>query len=230
MVVRLLLTEYKVDGGTRTMQTELTPLHYAAFNGQIEIAKMLVNEFKAEPNAKCLPGLTTPLHHAAITTDVEMARCLVTELGANPNESDLSGANAVHYAAQRARTEMLRVLADLGAKVDHPDNNGDTPLHWAMRDGAFYGEMADIVQILVKELRANVNLRNNAGDMVLHIAAKNNRVAVVRLLLQLDAHVNAGNNNGKTPLDLAKPFPWCAEVVTLLENHIALHNVNEKKG
>ena len=73
-----------------------------------------------------------------------------------------------------------------------------TVLHYAARRNKL-----DVVQWLVEHGKANVEATNKDGMTVLHWAAQNN-LDVVQWLVEHGADVNATDNDGKTPLNLAE--------------------------
>jgi ankyrin repeat protein len=51
---------------------------------------------------------------------------------------------------------------------------------------------------------ANINARNELGETSLHAAAFNNRINIVQLLLDNGSKINSEDNNGYTPIDMAR--------------------------
>jgi ankyrin repeat protein len=63
------------------------------------------------------------------------------------------------------------------ADVDSRDNDGQTPLSWAARNGH-----EAVVKLLVETGKADVDSRDNYGQTLLSWAAGNGHEAVVKLL------------------------------------------------
>jgi len=61
---------------------------------------------------------------------------------------------------------------------------------------------------------ANINARNELGETSLHAAAFNKRINIIQLLLDNGAEINSEDNNGYTPMDMAR-----GEVSVLLGKH-----------
>ena len=61
-----------------------------------------------------------------------------------------------------------------------------------------------VCELLLKEGKANVNARNRWRETPLHAAAYNAHANVCSALIAAGADVQAQNDQGKTPLDLAK--------------------------
>jgi ankyrin repeat protein/beta-lactamase regulating signal transducer with metallopeptidase domain len=111
------------------------PLHIAANRGRSEIVDLLIDT-GAHVNVTGTAG--TPLHFAARadrTVDGEIVGQIVKKLldhGAEVNTTEKeSDRTALHFAAQRGRTQVARLLLAAGADVNAKDNQGRTPLSCA---------------------------------------------------------------------------------------------------
>lgn len=62
-------------------------------------------------------------------------------------------------------------------------------------------EITQYVMILIRKVITNINYKNIDGNTPLHLAAANNSVRHVELLLQAKADVGAKNNNNQTPIE-----------------------------
>jgi hypothetical protein len=102
--------------------------------------------------------------------------------------------------------------------VDGKNNNGDTALHWASRNGHL-----DTVRLLL-ENDAVVDGKNNNGDTALHWASRNGHLDTVRLLLEKDGK----NKTGDTALHLASRNGHLETVRLLWEKGAAVEVKNEK--
>lgn len=102
--------------------------------------KLLEAGMFEEGNAK-----NPPLLHMAATSDkISIARALL-KYGADVNAKDTSGNTALHQAADAYwNRDMLRFLADNGARPDIKNDTGETPLDLALRYGS-----SDTSKILV---------------------------------------------------------------------------------
>ena len=96
--------------------------------------------------------------------------------------------------ASRGDTNTVRRLVkELGADVSITDNDGETPLHAATRNGH-----GDTVSAL---LGAEVAISDNHGSTPLHAAATNGHAGIARVLVkEFGADVAAVDNFGDTPL------------------------------
>lgn len=74
----------------------------------------------------------TPLIKAASAGSDEAAATLLS-FGADPNAAAPAGGyTALHRAAERAGGPLVQILIEVGAQIDHADDDGDTPLLWAV--------------------------------------------------------------------------------------------------
>ena len=102
-----------------------TPLHEAAYWGNLDIAKLLL-ERGADVNAKSSVG-NTPLYWAASRNNLDIAKLLI-ENGADVNAKDLNGMTPLHWAAHRGNLDIAKLLIENGADVNAKDSDGKTPL------------------------------------------------------------------------------------------------------
>ena len=130
---------------------------------------------------------------------------------------DRDGWNACHLAALNGHEDMLVMLAvECGANLAARNYEGDTPLHVAARnEDAGLGTLRVIVDTLgdlgafaeEEEDKAavawNIDDWNEKGESALHQAAAAGACICARFLLDRGATVNAVNNAGHTPLDVA---------------------------
>src|SRR5262249_26896687 len=85
-------------------------------------------------------------------------------------------------AAKSGDKEALRTLLKQGAKVNAPDPDGTTALHWAS-----YRDDLESVDLLLRA-GAQVNAANDLGATPLWAASQNGSAAMVRRLLQAGAN------------------------------------------
>jgi ankyrin repeat protein len=198
-----------------------TPLHYAAFNENVEVLKYLVSR-SANINAKGNYG-DTPLHYAAgYNKNIEVLKYLVS-CGANINAKDNYGDTPLHNAASSNKNvEVLRYFVSLGLDIYEKDDHGRTPLH----NAACYNQNVEVLKYLVS-LGLDVNAKDDIGSTPLHNAAcYNENVEVLKYLVSCGLDVNEKDDYGSTPLHEAAQFNENFEVLKYLVSCGA--NINAK--
>jgi len=116
---------------------------------------------------------------------------------------------------------MVRVLAELGANVETPTNDGCTPVYFASYNGH-----AEVVRVLA-ELGASVTTTENNGWSPLSIAVRNAHLEACRTLLLLGAPVTIrdlkhyANSAGDTRQLRADLQAWARDA--LAQHRIFLH-------
>jgi ankyrin repeat protein len=147
-----------------------TPLHWAARNGQIDVAELLLSN-KADVNAKDKEDIT-PLHLAGYKAMVE----LLLANKAQVNARSATDMTPLHVAARAGKKDAVELLLANKADINAKDNNGDTPLHMVADEG-----LEDMVELLLAN-KADVNARNAGGWTPLDPATAKNQRDVVKLL------------------------------------------------
>lgn len=112
----------------------MTGLHWAAFNGDPEVAGLLVAS-GAALEARTRLGAHRPLHVAAQEGHGEVVELLL-KAGADVSPLTTTGATPLHFAAASGDLPSVLALLDHGAAVDVQEPEwGQTPLHFAAARG-----------------------------------------------------------------------------------------------
>ncbi|HJQ69276.1 MAG TPA: ankyrin repeat domain-containing protein [Blastocatellia bacterium] len=127
---------------------------------------------------------------------------------ANVNLQDGGGRTALFFAADRGRTEIVKMLLARGA--DAKTAAGAKALSAA----ACAGDLESVKAILGKG--ADINAQDKEGVTALMVAAEENRVEVVKLLLTRGANASLKDEDGETALDYAE-FEEHKEVIEILK-------------
>jgi len=216
----------------------ITPLHLAAYSGEILKADFLFGNFP-DVNAAGFRGLTplhlaadrktavflltlgaglrardsrewTPLHSAAWAGRADVAAVLIAA-GADVNAKAKLGLRPLHLAAIRCHKEVVELLLARGADVNSKDDNESTPLHWV--------GTSEVAKILIAH-GADVSTPDGSGATPLEKAVCRDWLDVVELLIAKGADVNAksGLFSNRSPLRMAIIFNY-AEMAELLRRH-----------
>jgi ankyrin repeat protein len=172
----------------------------------VNLVKVLLAH-KANPNAQITKGMPVRRN----SQDFELPKTLM-------------GATPYLLAAKFLEADIMRALAAGGADTRVPMNDGATPLlaaagmgivapaqderrgtnrrGVAIIDGGQVEPETQVVETVTTALSlgSDINGTNPAGETALHIASAQGYDAVVRLLVERGADLNARNAKGLTPL------------------------------
>lgn len=175
------------------------PLHWAAWNGQVEIATWLIEHAGVSIHEADNTG-DTPMHLACGShrpDGVEVAKLLFAK-GAVVDARNHEGKTPLHVAAQSGEFTTVRWMVKVaGADVHMADKNDNTCVHWATKGGRH-----KLVRWL-KQKGANMHATNKSGDTPLHFAAAEGHTNVVRWLIFEGVYWDVRNNEGSTALHVA---------------------------
>jgi len=172
-------------------------------------------------------GVTVALSHAV---SVDGAKNVIyDELKREMEEFYRDGpqydaATPLHQAAEDDDEDVIKALAAMGADVNEPDEDGQTPLMAA----ASFGN-ADACRTLVQDCGAEVDARDQVGDTALHEAAREGDVEVVKTLLyDCDARLDVRNKLGCTPLHIASHAGHTSVVKALVKAGAAVKGLGSE--
>ena len=207
--------DYIIKRGESNINTKdkygKTGMHYAAMKGHLYAVNLLICN-GGDAQMKDKRGRTA-LHYACEEGHLEVVKCLVVFGGVN--ERDNEGRTPLHYAAANGKIAVVGYLVRHGGNVNEWDNKGRTPI--AIASSRHYW---DVVDHLIKNGgTVTVNERDEEGVTLLHFAAQEGHLEVVRCLVEEKrANVNEQDNYGKTPMDYAT-ITGSSGVVTYLVAH-----------
>ena len=141
----------------------MTPLHYAAFHGNVKICQLLL-EHNANTKAKDFFNLT-PLQKAAPRNRSIMNHCL---WGHN---AEIKGRDK-----NKRSIELAQLLLKNNAKIEVRDENNRTPFH-----DAASSNNTEVAQLLL-EHNSNIERRDKDNRTPLHDAAFHDNVRLFQLL------------------------------------------------
>lgn len=170
-------------------------------------------------------------------------------LAASPSaiHGHFHGATALHRAAARGDLALLALLLEHGARLEARDEGGSTALAWASDaeqdpavdlllshgaragavDLAARGRVPELIQLL-EESPWMLEERTAQGTP-LHAAARRGRTAAVECLLAQGANALERDDDGCTPLELARARRH-ADVVARIEQELARRSDSEESG
>ena len=199
-----LLLEHGVEANVQR-KDGWTPLHWAAFNGRVEVTRILLDH---GADAKTgTDGGETALHIVSLGKydseeyGVGIARLLL-EHGADVNARQKECQTSLHCAAFRGRAEVAQVLLDHGANVELETDRGETALHIVSRGQYNSQEQGANTARLLLERGVDVNAQRIDGYTSLHCAAFRGKVEVARVLLDHGANVELETGGGETALHM----------------------------
>ena len=182
----------------------------AVRTGNIEIAKLLI-EHNSDINIKNKDGKNM-IMIACEKGNEEMFNILI-ENNADINEKSSWGASALIYASEKGNINIMQYLIDNGIDVNgKADDNGDTPLLWAVT-----GQNPYEASKLLIENGANVNATNYGGVAPATILAASTP-KVVKLLKDNGADLDTKFLDYYPPIAIAAGAGNLEIVKALVEN------------
>jgi len=167
-------------------------------------------------DANIVSGKTELMAACELGDASELLRVLTTAYNnantTNNNDSDVDardarGRTAAMYAASAGNATAFKVLRRGPSLLNIADHDGGTP---AM-SCAVHGHAHALVELIERGADVSANVVDNDGWTAMHYACCKGEPAIVKMLLDsnesntgVTAMLQARNNDGKTPLDLAK--------------------------
>lgn len=205
----------------------LSPLNYAACEGNLEMVQLLIS-LDADVHSGDLEG-SQPLINAAAMGYLEITRYLV-EHGAEIDRKDNNDVTALSFALARNYSEIASYLINQGANPNltkmsslpglfYPVINGDLPLVKLMIENKavidtthvsgitpFFSACTrgnlEIIKYLIEQ-GADFKKEDDQGRTPLFWAAMRGQSVCVEYLITSGADVNKANNEGETPIFMA---------------------------
>ncbi|MEQ2283721.1 Ankyrin repeat and SOCS box protein 5 [Ameca splendens] len=172
----------------------VTPLHEACLADHVACARALIDA-GANVNASTIDGVT-PLFNACTVGSVACTEILL-ENGAKP-QSLVYQPSPIHEATSKGHYGCVEALVTWGADVDMDIPHLGTALYTAC--------VCQELECARKLLREGANVQKGKSlDSPLHAAAEKDCTAVVKLLLDFGADINARNTEFQRPVDVAPP-------------------------
>ncbi|XP_050508902.1 ankyrin repeat domain-containing protein 1-like [Diabrotica virgifera virgifera] len=160
-------------------KAKCTLIHKAARNGAFEVLRYLVEDCKMDVNVSDV-NENLPIHMISMSDyNIDIFKYL-KDKGANLSLSNKYKCTLIHEAARNGAFEVLRYLVeDCKMDVNVSDVNGNLPVHMiSMRDYNI-----DIFKYL-KDKGANISISNKDKRTLIHEAARNGALDVLRYLVE----------------------------------------------
>ena len=192
-------------------------LHFAAFEGHLNICKMLIYKHKVHLHMTDNDGWTA-LHCSARSGNCELVAYfaeILTDIHVKTND----GRNCLHIAALDEHLNLCKMLIDKhNVDVNVADKRGWTAVHFSAQSGncqlvAYFAEMG-----------TDVHLKTNDGSNCLNIAAYQGHLNLCKMLIdkhKVDLHMT--DNDGWTALHYSAQSGNCELVAYFAEMGIDIH-------
>ena len=194
-----------------------TPIHVACQKGQNHVVKFLTStRVTLHSNIGELLGSTahepcdinikdnngnTPMHIACIEGNAQLYTLLLSTGQCKLNIKNVEGNTPLHIACAKNHQHILELaISNSERDFNIQNENGNYLLHTAISN-----ELDEVFNMLLAAptIHLNLNLRNELGDTVLHIAAKRNSIELCQKIIAKGVDPNIQNSDGETPLHIA---------------------------
>ena len=163
----------------------------AVVNEDVAAARTLLQN-RADVDGTAVDG-TTPLHWAVHTENTELVDLLIGAK-ANVRAADRYGVTPLYLACSLANIGIAELVLKAGADPNALDQSGETLLSVATRAGS-----PELVTALLKHgAKVDAPMQEWASTALM-VAIRENQTAIVRILLDASANVNARTTVGKKP-------------------------------
>jgi len=102
------------------------------------------------------------------------------QMGSDPNRPTLQGVTPLHLAAELGDPDLCDILVRHGAVVDARDDQGETPLFYALR-----GQHEEVVKLLVLDFKSDLGCRNDDFESLVDFCESVGHRGMVTLLEEL---------------------------------------------
>jgi len=203
-VIKLLLNDDKIEVNQRKVDNNgWTPFYTACQYGYIEIVKLLLNDKRVDVNKAGSPlGGKTPLWIACFNEHLEVVKLLINDSRVKVNEPSYDGETPFYIVCGLGKIDIVKLLL----KNEKVDVNkvcirDHTPFFVACQDG-----WIEVVKILLNDKRIDINKANKFGRTPFWIGCARGYIEVVKYILVSgrDVNLNVKDNDGKTPMDVAR--------------------------
>ncbi|XP_057298673.1 putative ankyrin repeat protein RF_0381 [Hydractinia symbiolongicarpus] len=178
-----------------------TAVHAAILNEQHTILNVLFQHDARLDAANCENEL--PIHTAFKKRNVDIFKCVLGKSKNYINDFYNQDGTLLHMTFKNTFTAdkndvFLEMLIHNFADVNIQDNDGNTPLHLAIKK-----RRKKASELLVMVDGVNLEVRNNEGHTALHLLAQFNEIDLFSKMRITKKELDVTNNNGETALNIA---------------------------
>ncbi|GMI95381.1 hypothetical protein like AT5G51160 [Hibiscus trionum] len=208
-----LLRENPLIFHTISLYSNQNPLHIASAEGHVGFVREILRlkpEFAKEVNTDGF----SPLHVAAANGHVEIVREL---MNVDPRLCGAEGREkktAFHFAAMKGRVDVINeILGRYAECIGSVTVQKETALHLAIKNSQFEAIRVMVGWIVRMKKEEILNLEDELGNTVLHLATWRKQRQVIELVLGSGTatpgllDINAVNKTGLTAMDVLQMFP-----------------------
>ncbi|PHH54709.1 Ankyrin repeat-containing protein C6C3.08 [Ceratocystis fimbriata CBS 114723] len=161
------------------------------------------------------------LHQAARDGRVVLVESLLKSNSGLSLKKDNDGRLPIHWAVSSNNLEIVKQLVQLsGFDPDVQDDSGWTPLMIAVN----IADSDEIISLLLQK-GADINMKNFAGQSIMHFIASKKKVDLARMFLALKppASVRIRDKRGQYPIHRAASIGSVPMIEALLKAHSPLN-------
>ena len=158
-----------------------TLLHFAALSGSVELTEYLINKFDIRPDITNDRGVT-PFHIAVYAGNERLVSfCMYYKhMNAKSLLVESTGQNALHIAAIKCHTHLLKDLINFEIDPTAKDMLGCTSFHYVALSGNL--EIFQLLMNSVKEIDF-IEVVDNEQHTILHYAVRSGSLDLVKFIL-----------------------------------------------
>ncbi|XP_072395821.1 uncharacterized protein [Diabrotica undecimpunctata] len=129
----------------------------------------------------------------SVLDDIKLVT-LLKDKGVDLHQVNQEKQSLLHKAILINNETVAIYLIDFGLDINHKDNFGNCPLHYAVESNN-----KNIVSKLLSNSKINRNSLNNNGESALHIAARENLIDIQSYLIGTNVEIDSLDINNRTP-------------------------------
>lgn len=217
----------KKVASSQALSQATTPWKVILRTGLLTVAAVAVLNHYKYPILSAIGFTPRAMYEGIMHGEIETVKNYLDK-GINVNARDFRNHTLLHWAVSNDEPQIAALLIDRGANL-HLRYDGDkhTVLHVAVQH-----DKKETTELLINR-GANINEKDNFGNNALHYAISKQDItlyfgmtltnsspseAVIQLLLAHQIDINARNDRGQTPLQLAE-YRGETAIVNLLKQH-----------